>query len=631
MASFFWREESVEHSNVRENRSLGIFCQTVVRQVWSSLATLTLLTLLAVALHHKHVFDWTEGLFRRLVLETSASRRLDDFSIPRHSDPGKTVNVLMVSPWLRISDLEMGSDRLPGSPAAQKGDREGVVGRVGGVRPIDRCKFAGLIKEQLTPQVRLLQNRQYLKVVGLDVDIAPVLEEEADQDCSRHMVEAISELRNYVTVVAIVMSRESEALRRARNAFYGPHGVRCTTKKEPLSKSPPYPLYLASPRVFHDVHSYPIDFPFEAKHDFLQRHGSWPPEKDSMFPSLSNLLLATAFRSSPAYEKSKTMLCDQAVSPLGEQVLLEDRIAGSLPDKCLDPKSGDDCLRFDQDRYETRAINWRLLETEDIRTISWSQRDQWAGAKENNDVFSAAALILGVDSGTGLDKFLGATITADPIPGAALHALQAVSMQDESRVLYLQSLGAVLADFLVGLAFLLAWKTLSLLIDWSKPGPDTRQMLRIVMPVVLAVLFGQLCLQHLAPWLLDKNIWANPIYLLAGLVLHTYVEGVESGHEETQAEHARGPDFTFGAGDMWDRWRVRRRWDLQLSDAGVCTAAKLLALGYACKSLLRFEGSSDPFVAGTALWPESGLVHWGGWAVFILLVAIAFAFVKRPK
>lgn len=624
----------MEHSDVQETGSPGAFFGQVGRQVWNSLATLTFLTLAAVALHHFHVFDATEGVLRRMVLNTAVGRQMDEPTM-RRADATHGVSVVMLDAFARVNELEMDSGGL---------DKK-LIDRVAGARPIDRCKFAGAISS-LADQLMKPENSQYLKVVGLDVDIAPVADKARDHECNTSMAIAVEKLRQYVTVVAIVMDRESEELRKVRNSFYGKGGIDCTlpaTVKE--SKIMPEPsaatyrlkhLYLASPRVFHSTYSYPIEFPSEAKAGVSHEASvSWQPPADTVFPSLSNLLLATAFRSGDAYLKSATMLCEQALMQTEsresrqDQMLLEDRIGERFPDKCSESSGDDACLKFSLDRYKSRPVNWRWIQTDDVHVYSLSELTDLSNYKlrPDNDFFSAAALILGVDGGAGYDKFAG---TLDAIPGAALHALQAVSVEDASHVLYLQSVWALLADFAVGLAFLFAWKSVSLLLDWGLPGTATRQLLKLVLPVALAVLLGWFCLDRLAPFLLNLNIWANPLYLLAGLVLHAYVEGAEGGHEESEDAEHEGPDFTFGVGAAWDRWRSQRRWNWRLADAVFCAALKWSVIGIACWELLQFEASSTPFIPDAAFWHRPGIAHWGGWAVVVLLITGIVAFVKRP-
>lgn len=622
----------MEHSDVQEPLSPWAFFGLVGRQVWNSLATLTFLTLVAVALHHFHVFDATEGVLRRMVLNTAVGRQMDE-ATTRRADATHGVSVVMLDAFARINELEMDSADLK---------EKSLIDRVAGARPIDRCKFADVITS-LANQLQKTEHSQYLKVVGLDVDIAPVADNDRDHVCNTRMAEAVEKLRKSVAVVAIVMDRESEELRNVRNNFYGKAGIDCTlpetvkeSKAESGSSTAAHHLYLASPRVFHSTYSYPIDFPSEAKAGGShEAASSWRPPTDTVFPSLSNLLLATAFRSGDAFLKSATMLCEQALMQTGtresrhDRTLLEDRIGERFPDKCSEFPGDDACLKFSLDRYASRPVNWRWILTDDVHVYAVSKLTELSDYKlrPDNDYFSAAALIVGVDGGAGYDKFSG---TLDAIPGAALHALQAVSVQDGSHVLYLQSIWALLADFAVGLAFLFAWKALSLLLDRGLPGTASRQLLKLVLPVALAVLLGWFCLAQLAPFLLNLNIWANPLYLLAGLVLHAYVEGAEGGHEESEDPAHEGPDFTFGVGAAWDRWRSQRRWNWQLADAGFCALLKWVVIGIACWELVQFEASSTPFIPDAAFWHGPGIAHWGGWAVVVLLITAIVAFVKRP-
>lgn len=632
------RGKDVAQSGDREPRSLGVFLGLVVRHVRGSLATLTLLTLAVVSLHHTHFLDWSEGVIRRLVLDISAGRQLDQ-SFSRQSDPRKTVSVVMIEPYSRIRDLEMDAKML---------DDKALVDRVDGARPIDRCKSAVVI-ESLAKRLDDAHNRQYLKVVGLDVDIAPVSEAES-QRCGASIASAVAHLRAHVNVVAIVMDRETESLRNLRNDFYGEGGLACTLP-ETLKASPDsseksespnqHHLFLASPRVFHSTYSYPIDFPSEVRpepHSRTSAASSWNPPANSVFPSLSNVLLAAAFRSGDSYLKSATMLCEQALTQKATrasprtQLLLEDRIGRRFSERCDTPAGGPDCLEFSLERYELRPINWRWKDSEDIQSfsVSVSQLQKIDDSMPGYDFFSAAALILGVDGGAGYDKFQGA---ADAIPGAMLHALQAVSVQDAGHVLYLASIWALLVDFGVGLVFLAAWKSLSLLIDWRLRGTATRDMLRLVLPVVIAFSLGLICVNVLSPALLARDVWANPLYLLAGLVMHAYVEAAEGADEahDGDGHHHQGPDFTFGLRAAWDEWSASRRFSWHLADLVLCWLAKLAVIGFACSALLHYEVGSPPFVDDAAFWLGPAAIHWTGWTVPVLFVVMVVAFFRRPK
>jgi hypothetical protein len=507
------------------------------------------------------------------------------------------------------------------------------------------------------------ENRRYLKVIGIDVDIAPLTVVGPKDKCVKAMWKALDGLRKHVAVVAIVMDRESQALRKVRNDFYAQ--VQCTTGSQLADGQYKHALYLASPRVFHDTFSYPIDFPFDAKEgkeskaELSELQG---PNGTGVFPSLSNLLLASAFREPERYQGSLTFLCNQsrrASEPRNaswDQMVLEDLIAQHRPERCRRFPHVMECRAFNLDRYELKPINWRWLDSEDIRTFTVTRLAQPDSEKwdlqPRSDFFSSAALIIGVDAGAGYDKFIGATVSPDPVPGAVLHALQAVSVQDARHVLYIHSAWTILVDFCVGLFFLIIWKPTLLLINSGLKGTSTSTLLKLVLPPLIGMGLGFICVQYLAPWLLTRNVWANPVYLLAGLVLHAYVESLhgaahDKDHRKQQPEVTTTPfearprpepcapahgsiDFSFGINELCRRRTVGQSgWSVV--DALVSLAAQWAVVGYAVCALVHWEGRSDANEMRGEPWRDPGLWHWGGWVALLLAIAVAVSLIRNRR
>lgn len=603
--------------------------RALLAHVGADLPTLVLLTLVVFFLHQKHVFDWSEGLFRRQVIGISTSWELSQGL--KRTPPQDAVSVLMVSPYMRITELEKA---VASSEKLQASDRR-MIDRVGGVRPIDRCEFAGLL-ELLAVQIAEPRNSNYLKVIGLDVDIAPLEDDDLSSVCAPRMIMALTALRKKVTVVAIVMARATADAREKRNRFYT-EDAQCTRYEDKHTSDGLLPLYLASPRVVHRIDSYPIDFPFEKKKNIYKVSGQRMNDELVLFPSLSNMLLASAFRSGTHHLASLTMLCEQSRQHLDsshqqEQLLLEDWIENYHPGSCNSSGAQGRCKEFSWDDYGERPINWRWLETDAVLNFVLNSRNQIAEGKgaagELMDLFSAAALIVGVDGGNGFDKYRVAS--AEPISGAMLHALQTASVLDENRVLHVDSVWSILADFAMGLAFLFFWKAVVLLSERTTWLARTQQTLKVAVPLVLALCLAHLGMEYVAPWLVIRNIWANPAYLMVGLALHAYLEGWHSTAGAHSHMAAGFPDFTFGVipknaeGKKIDSdWIQSRLIGLfKLAVVLIATAVLLWPIDYGI----------DPLREGARSYPPRPLVHWGGWAGLVVLILIAIsAYMNRRQ
>lgn len=525
---------------------------------WGHLPIVVLLTLLTVTLHSWHVLDDTEGYFMRWSVQTLLNREPPGPASHALVDSQHKVQVIEASAFMRIKELEQGDEATTDH-----------VSRVGGVRPIDRAKMAGLIDalaDRLGAQARGSAHAGPARVVGIDVDLAPLEVTPAPGNSSMLVVDALNKLRRHAVVVVIVLDRPDHQ-RQARNRFMVDQAA-CTRYGHESSRSDDlHPLYFASPRVFHAVQrihpSYPLEFPFAGKPG-TTRHALQPAGLH--FPSLSNLLHLAGTTDTSAKPVSSprpralTLLCEQAAAantssaPVG--MLLEDLITGLRADACADQgaSSPASCAEFDPDAYHMLGINWRLQDTDLLgrteldSTAQLSSAASAAGGALAGHHLDAGVLILSVDGGGRHDKYVVASATPDPISGASLQALQLLSARP-NQALDRHSFVAVLADLVAGTLFLFIWRLVVRLLHGMRRWPKTvLDLIRIATPLGLALGMGLLAIHWASPALLLHDVWMNPAYVLAGMALHAYVEGSDRSTDR----HHHAPDFSFGLNRMLD-------------------------------------------------------------------------------
>jgi hypothetical protein len=586
------------------------------------LARLIFLALLGTLLPWLSLLPWrtpldsVEATFRRMVLQIVSQHALSS-PTPREQNHDRSVHVLMLSAHMRITELEMDAPALT--------EQIHLIQRVGGVRPIDRCKFARVVTELS----RQLRQQSQVTVVAFDVDLAPVesvapvypdsdiLVDSTAQVCGVLMAKAIKNLREHVAVVAIVMGRETEALRRERNAYLvSSDGLHCTQDTSTEARKP---LYLATPHVFYAHGAFPLDFPFDAKPGALKAPEPGQP-MSSVFPSLSNIVLSTAFLTSKALVDSRTQLCRDAAAAIED-----DKPPSALPVDALDPElCGSACANLPNpvDHYRFRPINWRRLDSEDIRLFPIERLvdlTRHLDAMSPGNYLAGPALIVGIDGGAGHDKFAGATVTGEPIPGPMLHALQTVSAQGADRTLQLNSVIALLADLMTGLAFVSLWSLVSQLTEKYAWVPHLRRLVDLIAPATLAYLFSLLCVYQVSPLLLDFDIWANPVYMLIGLALGIYVDAALLARRPTAFHPApappSAPDFTFSFADACSQLRQHGYRSIHFGVAASLATVQLGVIAVASSLLIWGGGHSS-------LWPAPPPWHAMGWLLLPLWAAI---------
>lgn len=563
----------------RARRRFGVIAQRggefINQRVFAHAPVVLLLTMGTVILHSLHVLDHTEGYFMRWVVQTALTSDAGRDPPPRELDQQQRVQVIEASAAMRVKELEYGDNVSPIQLA-----------RVGGVRPVDREKFAQVLQflaKRLKAEAEGAagQNKRRPWVVAIDVDVTPLPIESdlpapppAEASAASAMAKALIDLRQQAVVIAIIYDRPLQGQRHARNLFMVEQ-AHCTRAKgsAPVDVGAPYPLYFASPRVFHDLQrghaGYPLSFAFGLKNspnlNGLQSAGSH-------FPSLSNLAHLHLFgEASPQAGGSPlTLLCDQAASalqhPSGPGLLLEDLVSGWLPSGCERsalPQGNSECRPFNAKQYRLRGINWRWLDSDRLARVELDSGCQLLAGSCTRPGMSpldgshlqAQVLILGVDGGARHDKYEVASVTPDPISGATLHALQVLSARNDQD-LNSHSVWAIVIDVLVGLLFLLVCSLALRLLQLARRWPRTLlNLLRVPMPVFVALLLSWMAVEYLCPWLLGMNIWVNPAYLLVGMAIHAYIENSALA-DERQPTHRHAADFSFGLRGWWSSLRA---------------------------------------------------------------------------
>ncbi len=575
----------------------------VGRTIWPHLPLVVLLSMGTVILHSLHVLDATEGYFMRWAVQVHLMGEAAADKLQRTADASLRVQVIEAGVAMRIKELEYGDD----APIQQ-------LQRVGGVRPIDREKFARLLAALATrladdahkahqgagnPAHGPAPPQPLPRVVAIDVDIAPLPEDQTPAPqpqvaqrttaANAAMAAALNALRQHAMVIAVVMDRDTPEQRQSRNLFLV-NQAGCTRAAvpggagQPLAPAalrqavadPPadHPLYLASSRVFHDLQrhhaGYPLSFAYAGVGSAASATELADPARQALqptgshFPSLSNLIhLSTPSVSRKDADRSAlTLLCDQAaralVQRLPDALVLEDLASGHRPKSCAPSSTADEahCQVFDPDQYLQRRINWRFQDSDLLGRTELESACQLPGTcsastqpKLADEHLHAGALIIGVDGGARHDKYEVASVTADAISGATLHALQAVSARPghDLRALSAWALGI---DILAGAIFLLLWQPVQQQLQRARHVPRTLvNLLRVPLPVLLALALGWLAMQQISPAMLAFNVWVNPAYLLAGMAMHAYIEGWASALQQGgHAQHAA--DFSFGLGPL---------------------------------------------------------------------------------
>lgn len=479
--------------------------------------------------------------------------------------PAMSIRQLEASAAFRVRHLEQ-----------RDGVADEEIERLGGVAPIDRGKLAAVL-HTLACRIGDIAPEQAKRprIVAIDVDIAPLAGDATSAAQVQAMDRALCALRQHVDVVAITLPRrapdgEPEAVAVAddmkrRNEFMAFH---CT--REALLRTagagPRGGLFFASPLIFHKPGGYSIEF-LGARNP---RHTDEPSfglidAKDlpPWYPSLgSAVYLLHEWRSGNLQEpaltpadRSLTAVCEQAHRARQGGPILEDQLAVL-----------DSAPLFEA--YVERPFNWRLLDEPRLRyspiestqalapppdrqssdcsacrassassassdrsacctcnAVSDCSADQRAADGAFSDQMLVADVVMfSIDGGARHDKFEIAGTLAEPVSGATLHSLQAMSLEQPVRLQASFWLG-LLVDAGVALCFMALWGLAwALLAPWRARMPVVGAWLAVLVPPVIGVGLVLVAVE-LAVRASDHDLFINPAYIALGLVMDVYARG----------------------------------------------------------------------------------------------------------
>jgi len=465
-----------------------------------------------------------DGFEDAVVREVARQRELSDV-IPLPVEGDLQIQHLEVSATARVELLE------------QRTSVQGVIERLGGVAPIRRGELAALI-DDLADKLEKTGPAS-APIVAIDIDLAPLEGGATRPEEQKAMLDAVSKLRERAHVIAVTLPRAvgTDGGRSQRNTFMKDADcTRVAGAAPPGANTAPTrnALFFASPRLFHQTGSYPTKYPYKRAVDSA---AELPP----FYPSLGTLIQlqfknrfaheAPAAADMPkdvaaqvsAMRQTLTALCEQAYAPSSNGELLEDRMA---------TPAAEDIGKA----YKERRYSWRLLDDPRLeqRTIEASVSGEWL-ADVRKDELERPVLLLGIDGGAGYDKFGIAGIAPQPVSGASLHALQALSLEMQPPLL-LEKFAGIGMDVLLALAYALAWYLIK---PWLLPVRESMPVignwLVVGVPLLLGGFFIWVCFKWVAIWM-GIDFWINPLYIVASLLLGIYVDAWSDSETGTDEE-----------------------------------------------------------------------------------------------
>jgi len=472
-----------------------------------------------------------DGFEDAVVREVARQRSLaNEMAAP---EPGSLqIQQIEISAQARVSGLE------------QKEGVDGVIERLGGVAPIRRIALADVLDE-LGRQLPTADAGKD-QILAIDIDLAPLEAKATAEEEVDAMLSALGQLRQHAHVIAVVLPRSpgTEGGRRERNEFLRRAG--CTRLNPAASDTAhTHALFFASPRLFHAKGSYPTKFPYQRDegHDLVRRTANGDAALPPHFPSLGTLIhlqfthrfahreaaagAAEAGRDQEvsSARQSLTTLCEQAFAPRSGDELLEDRMATGEAEAIAQA-------------YQQRRYSWRLLDDPSLQhtLIERVKPKGWA-AELGPGVLSRPVLLLGIDGGTGYDKFGIAGISDESLSGAALHALQALSIEKRTYPPLLEKFAGMFVDAFLALMYWLAWEKWlrGSLSSVRKRMPIIGGWLVVGVPLVLGVFLTWVCIRFAAV-AMGIDLWINPIYIVAGLLLAMYADAWNESDSVTEEE-----------------------------------------------------------------------------------------------
>lgn len=466
---------------------------------------------------------------------------------------------------LRITHLELSAQLRVGT-LEQPTDVKAVLDRLGGVAPIDRGKMADVVSALA---VRLASApARSTPVVAFDVDLTP-LEEGVTTGAQRDaMIRAITELRQHAHVIAVVLPRnEADAeAKKVRNCFMVQ--TQCTRLAggvaAPTSHCGPVPpladtakaLFFASPRLFHQPGGHPNKYPYKLKAGVLDEENkrtTWASRLPPYFPllgtamqqqdrfkfsHLGDSIMAKGVDPDAALNSRRTLtaLCEQAHAPAAGGELLEDWMST--------PSS-----QAIAEAYSQSRLSWRLLDDPRLQHTTIDTLASITSADALRDeFFSGPVLLVGIDGGAAYDKFSVAGIAPQAVSGAGIHALQALSIGVQSPLS--EKLWGIAVDVALAAAYSALWYGAY---KWLRPlkqkMPTVGGWLIAAMPLLIGGGLVWLCLKVVVVGM-GVDLWINPVYIVAGLLIGIYVDAWNDAGRDGQAAGSspESPSGLYGLG-----------------------------------------------------------------------------------
>nr|WP_295076214.1 hypothetical protein [uncultured Roseateles sp.] len=417
-----------------------------------------------------------------------------------------------------------------------------TVERLQGARPLDRAGQIAMLEALAdnlaqAQQVAKQQGRRATpQVLAIDFDLAPLPGEPAEQARA-----VLKRLRTLIHVVAITLPHGEAEVDRARVARFmsGPANCNVTVPRD----GGQYGVYFASPLVHRRQAEGPLSFATEQAHYPSGQRPAWFPALGTLSHALWQPVNArhAGDPGDAAHEKAKacalTMACRQARGEVSE---------GDCPPPISEEQ------KADAHEWETRYYNWPLLQSERL-IFSPIEADRSVLQKGWDDPeavrrdvlqqlrtmpLTAPILLLSVDGGAGYDQLPTPAALPTPINGATFHALQALSLDkplsDKGRFAWW---GAGI-DLVLGIVFVLLVSPAMVGLYRLQPGwPKLWMLLSALTPMLFGAVLFWASLYLAAFVMVHCSFWFNPIYVLIGLLLHTYVEGWSAAAHESA--HAR--------------------------------------------------------------------------------------------
>jgi len=518
-------------------------------RIRDGLISVLLLVALATIAHQCHLFGWLTAQSMRLVHWVES--RSYKWAADQFSEPAKAGDKALPPPTVTV---------LRYTPEAFRNEFCGLV-------PVPRDPLAWAIEALASA---LKDAPPVHPVVGIDVDITEVPswawvatkhcgagEPEPPSECSAFsgaqadatsaqatpMSRAIASLLKYADVVAITFDRcpAEAAPGPADAALPVSHPQSCSEAQQrdcsmaqlcKLNEDPERRrLSFATPDAYLD--------PAEPHYRFLaglRPHGD--EGRPAFFPSLGNLMALRA-SSAPAGVQDKAkwqkdrdstlgFLCKPAPSAKRREELLGDvPYPGSGPGADYQWKYLD--LLRGSVRVETRAISGRSDLIDAVRIES----ERWKGRTGVRPM-----LMLSLDDGR-TDRYFTVMDMSDTTGGDYIHAVTALSLIEPLEEHRGSSLWiAALYDLLLGVVYLLAWEFVRPLGNWLRWRGDgwLASAFMVSGPLILGIMLGMAAV-FFSAYELRKPVWNDPVLILIGLVLHTYLTMWES---EESAEAGSG-------------------------------------------------------------------------------------------